>query len=196
VFYEMLTGELPVGRFEPPSKKVEVDVRLDDVVLRTLESAPDRRYQHASDVKTEVESIVGDDRAGGSHAGRPRGQPDPARMEWHVTALGALYIASAVVGLVIGLIVFWAAVGGGFLSGRYAMALTSMIGGLVGGLFVVFAIADAIAGIGLLHRKEWARIMALVLGVLGLIEIPFGTGIGIYTLWVLLKKETVPLFKR
>jgi hypothetical protein len=59
VFYEMLTGELPIGRFEAPSKKVRIDVRLDEVVLRSLESAPDRRYQQANDVKTEVESIVG-----------------------------------------------------------------------------------------------------------------------------------------
>jgi hypothetical protein len=58
VFYEMLTGELPLGRFEPPSKKVRIDVRLDEVVLRSLESAPDRRYQHASDIKTDVDSIV------------------------------------------------------------------------------------------------------------------------------------------
>jgi predicted Ser/Thr protein kinase len=57
VFYEMLTGELPLGRFAAPSKKVEIDVRLDDVVLRTLEKEPARRYQHASEVKTEVEAI-------------------------------------------------------------------------------------------------------------------------------------------
>src|SRR4029079_19155203 len=57
VFYEMLTGELPIGRFAPPSQKVEMDVRLDEVVLRSLEKEPDRRYQHASDVKFEVESI-------------------------------------------------------------------------------------------------------------------------------------------
>jgi serine/threonine protein kinase len=57
VFYEMLTGELPIGRFAPPSQRVQMDVRLDEVVLRTLEKEPDRRYQHASDVKTEVESI-------------------------------------------------------------------------------------------------------------------------------------------
>jgi hypothetical protein len=62
VFYEMLTGELPLGRFAPPSKKVEVDVRLDDVVLRTLEKEPDRRYQHASEVKTDVETICSDRR--------------------------------------------------------------------------------------------------------------------------------------
>ena len=57
VFYEMLTGQLPMGRFEPPSKKVQVDVRLDEVVLRSLESEPDRRYQHASDVRTDIEAI-------------------------------------------------------------------------------------------------------------------------------------------
>ena len=60
VFYEMLTGELPLGKFAPPSsRKVEVDVRLDDVVLRTLEKDPERRYQHASQVKTAVDTIVG-----------------------------------------------------------------------------------------------------------------------------------------
>ncbi len=57
VFYELLTGELPIGRFAPPSKKVEIDVRLDEVVLRALEKEPEKRYQHASDVKTEVEQI-------------------------------------------------------------------------------------------------------------------------------------------
>ncbi|HEX3797940.1 MAG TPA: protein kinase [Verrucomicrobiae bacterium] len=57
VFYEMLTGELPLGRFSPPSRKVQIDIRLDDVVLRALEKEPDRRYQHASQVKTAVENI-------------------------------------------------------------------------------------------------------------------------------------------
>ncbi|MCI0376748.1 MAG: serine/threonine protein kinase [Gemmataceae bacterium] len=56
-FYEMLTGELPIGRFAPPSKKVQIDVRLDEVVLRTLEKEPEQRYQHASEVKAQVESI-------------------------------------------------------------------------------------------------------------------------------------------
>jgi tRNA A-37 threonylcarbamoyl transferase component Bud32 len=56
VFYEMLTGQLPVGRFPMPSEKAGTDAFLDEVVLRTLEREPDRRYQHASDVKTDVES--------------------------------------------------------------------------------------------------------------------------------------------
>jgi len=59
VFYEMLTGELPIGLFAPPSKKVHVDVRLDEIVLHTLEKEPERRYQHASEIKTDVETIAG-----------------------------------------------------------------------------------------------------------------------------------------
>jgi len=57
VFYEMLTGELPLGRFDAPSRKVQLDVRVDEVVLRTLEKEPSRRYQNASEIKTDVESI-------------------------------------------------------------------------------------------------------------------------------------------
>ena len=58
VFYEMLTGELPLGKFEPPSSRVQVDVRLDDVVLRSLEKERSRRYQKASQFKTHVETIA------------------------------------------------------------------------------------------------------------------------------------------
>ena len=57
VFYEMLTGELPMGRFPPPSKRVAIDVRLDRVVMRTLEKQPGLRYQRARDLKTEVEAL-------------------------------------------------------------------------------------------------------------------------------------------
>ena len=60
VFYEMLTGELPLGKFAPPSERmrgVRVDVRLDAVVLRALEKQPELRYQQASQVKTGVQNI-------------------------------------------------------------------------------------------------------------------------------------------
>jgi len=58
VIYEMLTGELPIGRFDPPSRKnVEIDVRIDEIVLRSLDKAPERRFQKAGDLKTEVERL-------------------------------------------------------------------------------------------------------------------------------------------
>jgi len=57
VFYEMLTGELPMGRFLPPSQKVEVDVRLDEVVLRALEKEREMRYQRVTEVRTDLEGL-------------------------------------------------------------------------------------------------------------------------------------------
>ena len=58
VFYQMLTGELPGKKIEPPSSKVQIDVRLDEVVLRALEKNPELRYQQVSEVKTCVETIA------------------------------------------------------------------------------------------------------------------------------------------
>jgi tRNA A-37 threonylcarbamoyl transferase component Bud32 len=73
VFYEMLTGGLPIGHFALPSEKSYADPRLDDVVLRTLEKDRERRTQTAGEVKTQVETIAGS-------AGVPPlpGQPVPA----------------------------------------------------------------------------------------------------------------------
>jgi tetratricopeptide (TPR) repeat protein/predicted Ser/Thr protein kinase len=70
VFYELLTGELPLGRFSLPSEKVQMDVRLDEVVLKTLEKDPRRRYQHASEVKSDVEMASAGNQWG--PAGQPR----------------------------------------------------------------------------------------------------------------------------
>jgi len=58
VFYELLTGELPIGKFAPPSEKAQVDVRLDEVVVRALQKEPARRYQHVSELGTDVENIT------------------------------------------------------------------------------------------------------------------------------------------
>ncbi len=58
VFYELLTGELPLGRFSPPSEKAGTDIRLDEMVHKTLEKDPDRRYQQASELKTDLDGIA------------------------------------------------------------------------------------------------------------------------------------------
>jgi serine/threonine protein kinase len=78
VFYQMLTGELPGKPIELPSRKVQVDVRLDEVVLHAMEKEPERRYQHASEVKTAVETIAttppGASRPEEAHSLKPESQ--------------------------------------------------------------------------------------------------------------------------
>jgi len=71
VFYEMLTGELPIGRFAPPSQKSPVDPRVDEVVLHALEREREKRYRSAREVKTSVEAIT-------SHPAAAPGAPQPA----------------------------------------------------------------------------------------------------------------------
>ncbi len=57
MFYEMLTGEIPRGGSAPPSKKVQIDVRIDEVVFRAMQSEPELRYQTAVEVRTDVDGI-------------------------------------------------------------------------------------------------------------------------------------------
>ncbi|MHC4545215.1 MAG: protein kinase domain-containing protein, partial [Planctomycetota bacterium] len=90
VFYEMLTGQLPIGQFAPPSQKVHVDVRLDKVVLKSLAHEPERRYQHASEVKTEVETIT--------HVAPPP-KSAPADVELPAPKTSRLAIASLVLAI-------------------------------------------------------------------------------------------------
>jgi hypothetical protein len=79
VIYEMLTGELPVGRFAPPSRRVQVDVRLDEVVLRALERTPEQRWQSAGEVR----------RAFGAAAGGASGRS----LRWRTVALLCVFTA-------------------------------------------------------------------------------------------------------
>ena len=61
VFYELLTGELPGQNLTPPSShmsNIHIDVRLDEVVLRALETKPELRFQQISEVRTMVQTIV------------------------------------------------------------------------------------------------------------------------------------------
>ena len=108
-------------------------------------------------------------------------------LEKHITILGWLHIALNVFTLFIGIIVFFVLIGAGLLSADgEAMGVLAIVGTFVLGLLVVISIPGIIAGWGLLKRKSWARVLALVLGFLGLMNVPLGTLLGVYTIWALL----------
>ncbi len=94
VFYQMLTGELPGRRIEPPSRRFHLDVRFDEVVLRALEQKPELRYQHASDLKTRLEEIAG---PSGAQAGAAA-TPPRSRREFLIRAalVGTLIIGGVI----------------------------------------------------------------------------------------------------
>jgi serine/threonine protein kinase len=57
MLYEMLCGEIPAGVFDPPSQRVPVDERIDQVVIRAMQQEPDRRYSNTDEMKSAVETI-------------------------------------------------------------------------------------------------------------------------------------------
>ena len=74
-----------------------------------------------------------------------------------------------------------------------AMRITSIIGESIGIFLFILALPGFICGYGLLTKKSWSRIFGIVLSCLSLLNIPFGTAIGIYGLWILFKDETIDL---
>jgi hypothetical protein len=116
-------------------------------------------------------------------------------MEKHITVVAVLWLALGGLGFFVAIIAFVAIVGGGALSGDMeAIAITGTVGTAIAGLLVVLSVPALIAGIGLLKKAEWARILTLVLAFLNLMNIPFGTALGVYSIWVLLNAQATPLF--
>lgn len=113
----------------------------------------------------------------------------------HITVLGWLYVVGHAIFLLIGLFIFLLLTGIGVASGdSTAMMVLSVIGTTVSLVLVTLAIPGLVAGYGLLTRKSWGRILAIVVGILSLINFPLGTAVGIYTLWVLFQEEATDYF--
>ncbi|MGA2557877.1 MAG: protein kinase, partial [Verrucomicrobiota bacterium] len=108
VFYEMLTGQLPLGRFAPPSRKVEIDARLDEVVLRALEREPELRYQQAGEVKTEIDTIASTPPGTPLEAGAPgRGAGDSSgQKRLSLARAMSVLVACVCAGLVVAASIF------------------------------------------------------------------------------------------
>ena len=117
-------------------------------------------------------------------------------MEQHITVLGVLHIAWGALGVLVAMIVFTAVVGGGILScDPEAMAVTSIVGTSIAFCIFLPCLPGLIGGIGILKYKQWARITLMAVGFLNLLFVPFGTILGIYTIWVLMNIEVKDMFE-
>ena len=117
-------------------------------------------------------------------------------MKRHITVLASLRIGLSAMGVLTALVVFASVVGGGLISGdQEAIAITSLVGSIIAGVFLILSLPGIVAGIGLLKRREWARILTLILAVFDMMVIPIGTVFGVYAFWVLVQRETAELFE-
>ncbi len=91
VLYEMLTGERPGEKLEAPSKRVQVEVRIDEIVLKALEKTPELRFATAAEFRTRVESLQ--DLEPSAVASKPRRGLLAAKIIVSLLALGGLFFA-------------------------------------------------------------------------------------------------------
>jgi hypothetical protein len=116
-------------------------------------------------------------------------------IQQHITVLGWLYIVGHSLFLAVGAFVFLLLTGIGFGSAdAEAARILPIVGISVGLLLAALALPGLAAGYGLLMHKPWARILAIVVGVLSLLNFPLGTIIGIYTLVVLMQPVAANYF--
>lgn len=113
----------------------------------------------------------------------------------HLSVLGWLYILGNAVFLAIGILGVIFLTGIGVVSeDPEALKVLSVIGSVGAIFFTVLAVPGLIAGVGLLKRRSWARILALVIAVLSLFNFPIGTAVSIYAIWVLLQTDVSEYF--
>lgn len=122
-------------------------------------------------------------------------------MDGHVKVLAWLNLAFGAAGVAIGFLIL---AGGAVLaeivenvayeSGVPVVAI-HVIAIIIVSVVVVFSLPCLILGYGLLNLRPWARILGIVLAALNLLNVPLGTIVSLYALWVLLKPETEALFR-
>jgi tRNA A-37 threonylcarbamoyl transferase component Bud32 len=200
VFYEMLTGRLPVGRFPMPSEKAGTDAYLDGIVLRALEREPERRYQHASDVKTDVE-------APGRRSHGPA--PAPRDLAFHqvqgpanaLMVVGILGPLGWLVAFLIFTCVSFVASRGPTDEGRLSRSFFLGEGGMP---FLALFLVNAVVG-GLLIAGSWkmkrleAYEFAVICSVMVVLQLATPTclisfAVGAWALWILRKPEVRAAF--
>jgi hypothetical protein len=111
-------------------------------------------------------------------------------MDRHISILGMLFVIYHALGLLAGLGLFALLSGIGLFTGDLqAAGILTIIGTALGLFLVVVSLPGFVAGIGLLQRKSWSRIIALIVGFLNLFNVPIGTALGVYTIWALMNPD-------
>ena len=125
-------------------------------------------------------------------------------MAQHVKILGILHLVFGGVGVLVACLIFLVFGGIAGLVGMnandadalVAAPILLVIGTVVFLLIAVLSVPQVVCGVGLLRFRPWARILGIVISAISLFNIPFGTALGGYGLWVLLTDPSQPLFRR
>jgi hypothetical protein len=118
-------------------------------------------------------------------------------MEKHITTVAILHIGLSVFSALLGIFLMILLTSIGIISqDDEARRILWLVGTALGTFLIIISVPSIIGGIGLLRHKEWARILILILSAIDLLNIPLGTALGVYSIWVLVQTEAVALFKK
>jgi hypothetical protein len=173
---------------------------VDAIVAQSLQKERERRQHSAAEVKTQVEAVA-------TSAGQKPPPPMPNRVApaaqtptpavaqslnsiTHVKIVAMLHLGFGIF-VLLGAIVFALAIGIPFgitlsQGETEAPKVLGIIGFVIGAGLTLLALPGIIGGWGLYTERTWAKPVILVLSVLQLANVPFGTALGIYSLWALL----------
>ena len=120
-------------------------------------------------------------------------------MEQHFRVVAILQIVMGLLSISIALLILGIIAGAGAfasaLSGNHtAFFITGTVGIVIGALLLLLSLPSIVAGVGLLQRREWARILTIVLSFFHLAHVPIGTIVGAYSLWALFQPEAQTYF--
>jgi hypothetical protein len=118
-------------------------------------------------------------------------------MKQHVSFVGALHIGFGILGVVGALAVYIVFnFAEGFIEQEpLAEQILTFLGGTLSLLILFFACLGIIGGIGLFTYKPWARILVMIVSAINCLNIPIGTAKGVYSIWVLMQRETIAMFE-
>jgi hypothetical protein len=115
-------------------------------------------------------------------------------MKSQIELVGILHTVYSGVGILIAIACFVLLSGIGWFSGDpTALGVLTVVGSVIAVFLTVVSVPGLIAGIGLLRRRPWSRILAIVVSCLDLFNVPFGTALGVYTFYVLMNDEAIQL---
>jgi hypothetical protein len=124
-------------------------------------------------------------------------------MQAHVDFVGVLFIVWGLLTTLVGVSTLALGVGAvaliaqasrGGAGGQVAAGLTAAIFTTLAVIAIIWGAAHVVVGVPLRQRKPWARHVALMLGSVDLVLLPYGTALGVYSLWVLLTEKGKALF--
>lgn len=122
---------------------------------------------------------------------------EESKMKKHVTIVGALQIGFSTLWLIAAIVLFIVFnFARGFVNNdEVATKVLAFLGIALPVLIGVISVIGLIGGIALLSYRGWARILVIIVSALGCLNIPIGTLVGVYTIWVLMQDDTVKLFE-